>query len=58
MSIYVNVLVILLLIKYALNQWPDLEDKKNQMAFLVIASIIYRAGYRGIYTQFFELQKL
>lgn len=52
MSTYVNVLVILFLIKYALNQWPDLEEKKKQMAFLVISSIILAlfTGLRDQYT--------
>lgn len=40
MSIYVNVLVILLLIKYSLNHWPNIEQAKIQKIFLVVSSII------------------
>lgn len=40
MSIYVNVLVILLLIKYSLNHWPNIGQAEIQKTFLVIASII------------------
>ena len=40
MSIYVNVLVILLLIKYSLNHWPNIEQTKIQKIFLVVSSII------------------
>ena len=52
MSIYVNVLVILLLIKYSLNHWPNIEQAKIQKIFLVISSIILAlfTGLRDKYT--------
>ena len=52
MSTYVNVLIILLLIKYALNHWPGLSREKNQLAFLVIASILLAlfTGFRDEWT--------
>lgn len=52
MSIYVNVLVILLLIKYSLNHWPNIEQAKIQKIFLVVSSIILAlfTGLRDRYT--------
>lgn len=52
MSIYVNVLVILLLIKYSLNHWPNIEQAKIQKIFLVVSSIILAlfTGLRDQYT--------
>lgn len=52
MSTYVNVLVILLLVKYALNQWPELEDKNKQTTFLVVSAIVLAlfTGLRDQYT--------
>lgn len=52
MSIYVNVLVILLLIKYSLNHWPNIEQAKIQKIFLVVSSIILAlfTGFRDKYT--------
>lgn len=52
MSIYINVLIILLLIKYAINMLSGAELKKSQNVFLVISSIILAlfTGLRDKYT--------
>lgn len=52
MSIYINVLIILLLIKYAINMFPEADNKNTQKVFLFISSIILAlfTGLRDEYT--------
>lgn len=52
MSVYINLLVILFLLKYLINQWPNITEPKIQKSFLITSSIILAlfTGLRDPYT--------